>query len=189
MLVLAAAGTSALRLTLPVTLAIVGLLAVFVVLLLPGHRGRRASSCCPWWCSWPQRSPTGVPVFRQPRARRAQRAELMLGALLRSSPSASIPKPGKAPPSRAELGPLNPGVRLDTLDSPHRSLVHPIVGYVRRAQQPRPAGRCPDHRGPAPPVTLCRILQNQRDCSWPPSCAPAPTPLSSAPSPTGSPSL
>jgi hypothetical protein len=30
----------------------------------------------------------------------------------------------------------NPGVRLDTLDSPHRSLVHPIVGYVRRAQQP-----------------------------------------------------
>jgi hypothetical protein len=27
-------------------------------------------------------------------------------------------------------------VRLDTLDSPHRSLVHPIVGYVRRAQQP-----------------------------------------------------
>ncbi|GAA2067200.1 APC family permease [Catenulispora yoronensis] len=29
----------------------------------------------------------------------------------------------------------NPGVRLDTLESPHRSLVHPMVGYVRRAAQ------------------------------------------------------
>jgi hypothetical protein len=29
-------------------------------------------------------------------------------------------------------------VRLDTLDSPHRSLVHPVVDYVRQAQQ---AGR------------------------------------------------
>jgi hypothetical protein len=27
------------------------------------------------------------------------------------------------------------GVRLDTPNSPHRSLVHPIVDYVRRAQQ------------------------------------------------------
>lgn len=27
----------------------------------------------------------------------------------------------------------NPGVRLDTLESPHRSLVHPMVGYVRKA--------------------------------------------------------
>ena len=29
----------------------------------------------------------------------------------------------------------NPGVRLDTLSSPHQSLVHPIVDYVRQAQQ------------------------------------------------------
>ena len=35
-----------------------------------------------------------------------------------------------------QLDNWNPGVRLDTLDSPHRSLVRPIVGYVRRAQQP-----------------------------------------------------
>jgi len=37
---------------------------------------------------------------------------------------------------RADWDRWNPGVRLDTLDSPHRSLVHPIVGYVQRAQQP-----------------------------------------------------
>jgi hypothetical protein len=48
------------------------------------------------------------------------------------------------PRSRAErrlprrLGPLEPWVRLDTLDSPHQSLVHPIVDYVRQAQK---AGR------------------------------------------------
>jgi hypothetical protein len=29
----------------------------------------------------------------------------------------------------------NPFVRLETLHSPHRSLVHPIVDYVREAQQ------------------------------------------------------
>ena len=39
---------------------------------------------------------------------------------------------------RAEWDRWNPGVRLDTLDSPHRSLVHPVVDYVRQAQQ---AGR------------------------------------------------
>ena len=27
-------------------------------------------------------------------------------------------------------------MRLDIHDSPHRSLVHPVVGYVRRAQRP-----------------------------------------------------
>jgi hypothetical protein len=74
-LVLAAAGASALRLTLPVTLAIAGLLAVLVVSYC--HAVLRAR-----WDDW------------------------------------------------------NPGVRLDILDSPHRSLVHPIVGYVRCAQQP-----------------------------------------------------
>jgi len=36
---------------------------------------------------------------------------------------------------RAEWDRWNPGVRLETLDSPHRSLVHPIVTYVRQAQQ------------------------------------------------------
>ncbi|MCW2638269.1 MAG: amino acid permease [Dactylosporangium sp.] len=55
----------------------------------------------------------------------------------------------------------NPGVRLDTLDSPHRSLVHPIVEYVRQAQQ--------GHRQVAvlipevqPRRWRYRILQNQR---------------------------
>jgi hypothetical protein len=36
---------------------------------------------------------------------------------------------------RADWDRWNPGVRLETLDSPHRSLVHPIVDYVRQAQQ------------------------------------------------------
>ena len=37
---------------------------------------------------------------------------------------------------RARWDDWNPGVRLEILDSPHRSLVHPVVGYVRRAQRP-----------------------------------------------------
>jgi len=36
---------------------------------------------------------------------------------------------------RAEWDRWDPGVRLDILDSPHRSLVHPVVDYVRRAQR------------------------------------------------------
>jgi hypothetical protein len=36
---------------------------------------------------------------------------------------------------RADWDRWNPGVRLEILDSPHRSLVHPIVDYVRQAQQ------------------------------------------------------
>ena len=36
---------------------------------------------------------------------------------------------------RADWERWNPGVRLVTLDSPHRSLVHPIVDYVRQARQ------------------------------------------------------
>jgi hypothetical protein len=36
---------------------------------------------------------------------------------------------------RAAWDRWDPGVRLETLDSPHRSLVHPIVDYVRQAQQ------------------------------------------------------
>jgi hypothetical protein len=35
---------------------------------------------------------------------------------------------------RADWDRWNPGVRLEILDSPHRSLVHPIVDYVRQAQ-------------------------------------------------------
>jgi len=46
------------------------------------------------------------------------------------------PEAGQGAAFRADWDRWNPGVRLDTLDSPHRSLVHPIVGYVRRAQQP-----------------------------------------------------
>ena len=46
------------------------------------------------------------------------------------------PEVGQGAAFRAGWDRWNPGVRLDTLDSPHRSLVHPIVGYVRRAQQP-----------------------------------------------------
>jgi hypothetical protein len=62
---------------------------------------------------------------------------------------------------RAEWDRWNPGVRLDTLDSPHRSLVHPIVDYVRQAQQ---GGRqvavlIPEIQ---PRRWRYRILQNQR---------------------------
>jgi hypothetical protein len=34
------------------------------------------------------------------------------------------------------MGPLEPRRTAGTLDSPHRSLVHPVVDYVRHAQQP-----------------------------------------------------
>jgi amino acid transporter len=62
---------------------------------------------------------------------------------------------------RAEWDRWNPGVRQDTLDSPHRSLVHPVVDYVRHAQQ---AGRqvavlIPEVQ---PRRWRYRILQNQR---------------------------
>jgi amino acid transporter len=46
------------------------------------------------------------------------------------------PEAGQGAAFRADWDRWNPGVRLDILDSPHRSLVHPVVGYVRRAQQP-----------------------------------------------------
>jgi len=46
------------------------------------------------------------------------------------------PEAGQGAAFRADWDRWNPGVRLDTLDSPHRSLVHPIVDYVRRAPQP-----------------------------------------------------
>lgn len=68
---------------------------------------------------------------------------------------------GQAAAFRNKWDQWNPGVRLDTLDSPHRSLVHPIVDYVRQAQQ--------DHRQVAvlipevqPRRWRYRILQNQR---------------------------
>jgi amino acid transporter len=55
----------------------------------------------------------------------------------------------------------NPGVRLDTLDSPRRSLVHPIVDYVRQAQQDdlQIAVLIPEVQ---PRHWRYRILQNQR---------------------------
>jgi len=55
---------------------------------------------------------------------------------------------------RAEWDHWNPGVRLDTLSSPNRSLVHPIVDYVRQAQQGNRQGRRPDPRDPATPMAL-----------------------------------
>jgi hypothetical protein len=62
---------------------------------------------------------------------------------------------------RADWDCWNPGVRLDTLDSPHRSLVHPVVDYVRQAQQ---GGRQVDVLIPEvqPRRWRYRILQNQR---------------------------
>jgi Amino acid permease len=62
---------------------------------------------------------------------------------------------------RAEWDRWNPGVPLETLDSPHRSLVHPIVDYVKHAQQ---GGRqvavlIPEVQ---PRRWRYRILQNQR---------------------------
>jgi amino acid transporter len=55
----------------------------------------------------------------------------------------------------------NPGVRLDIIESPHRSLVHPILGYVRGAQE---GGRQVAVLIPEvePRARRYRILQNQR---------------------------
>ncbi|HZR53333.1 MAG TPA: APC family permease [Streptosporangiaceae bacterium] len=55
----------------------------------------------------------------------------------------------------------NPGVRLDTLESPHRSLVHPIVDYVKSAQRDgrQVAVLIPEIQ---PRRWRYRILQNQR---------------------------
>jgi amino acid transporter len=71
------------------------------------------------------------------------------------------PQAGQSAAFRAEWDRWNPGVRLDTLNSPHRSLVHPVVGYVRQAQQ---AGRqvavlIPEVQ---PRHWRYRVLQNQR---------------------------
>ncbi|HEY6789727.1 MAG TPA: APC family permease [Trebonia sp.] len=62
---------------------------------------------------------------------------------------------------RAEWDRWNPGVRLDILDSPHRSLVHPVVDYVRHAQQDgrQVAVLIPEIQ---PRRWRYRILQNQR---------------------------
>jgi amino acid transporter len=62
---------------------------------------------------------------------------------------------------RAEWDHWNPGVRLDTLSSPHRSLVHPVVDYVRHAQQGnrQVAVLIPEIQ---PRRWRYRILQNQR---------------------------
>ena len=45
------------------------------------------------------------------------------------------PEAAQSAAFRVDWDRWNPGVRLETLDSPHRSLVHPIVDYVRQAQQ------------------------------------------------------
>jgi amino acid transporter len=71
------------------------------------------------------------------------------------------PQAEQAAAFRNKWNQWNPGVWLDSLDSPHRSLVHPIVDYVRQAQQ--------DNRQIAvlipevqPRRWRYRILQNQR---------------------------
>lgn len=71
------------------------------------------------------------------------------------------PQAEQAAAFRARWDQWNPGVSLHTLDSPHRSLVHPIVDYVRQQQR--------HDRQVAvliPEVQPChwryRILQNQR---------------------------
>ncbi|WP_116209826.1 APC family permease [Streptomyces olivoreticuli] len=66
-------------------------------------------------------------------AEHALRAALSLGS---DVVAVSVhPEPEEGTAFRTQWEQWNPGVRLDTLNSPHRSLVHPIVDYVRRAQQ------------------------------------------------------
>jgi amino acid transporter len=71
------------------------------------------------------------------------------------------PDPEQGADFRARWEQWNPGVRLESLDSPHRSLVHPIVGYVERAQQGdrQIAVLIPEVQ---PRHWRYRILQNQR---------------------------
>jgi hypothetical protein len=71
------------------------------------------------------------------------------------------PEAGQSAAFRADWDRWNPGVRLDTLNSPHRSLVHPIIDYVRQAQQPgrQVAVLIPEIQ---PRRWRYRILQNQR---------------------------
>ena len=61
------------------------------------------------------------------------------------------PEAARSAAFRAGWDRWNPGVRLDTLDSPHRSPARPAR---------RPAGRCPDPRD-QPRRRRYRILQNQ----------------------------
>ncbi|HEV3169298.1 MAG TPA: APC family permease [Actinocrinis sp.] len=62
---------------------------------------------------------------------------------------------------RAEWDAWNPGVRLDIIESPHRSLVHPILDYIQRAQEGdrQVAVLIPEVE---PRARRYRILQNQR---------------------------
>ena len=71
------------------------------------------------------------------------------------------PDPEQGADFRAQWEQWNPGVRLESLESPHRSLVHPIVGYVERAQQGdrQIAVLIPEVQ---PRHWRYRILQNQR---------------------------
>ncbi len=60
--------------------------------------------------------------------------------------------PAKVRTLRESWDRWNPGVRLDVVDSPQRSLVEPIVAYVRRAEED---GRSPSSsRGGTPPPPL-----------------------------------
>ncbi|MER0484677.1 APC family permease [Streptomyces sp. Edi2] len=69
--------------------------------------------------------------------------------------------PGAADALRQTWERWKPGIRLDIVDSPHRSLVHPVVDYVRRA---RADGRQVAVLIPQvePRSRRYQILQNQR---------------------------
>ena len=92
-------------------------------------------------------------------------AELALQAALSLSDdviAVSVhPDPEQAAEFRARWEQWNPGVPLETLESPHRSLVHPIVDYVERAQRDgrQIAVLIPEVQ---PRHWRYRILQNQR---------------------------
>jgi hypothetical protein len=82
------------------------------------------------------------------------------------------PEAGQGAAFRAEWDRWDPGVPLDTLDSPPRSLVHLTVSYVRHAQQPsrQVAVLIPEGSHPDGVTGSCRTREA---CSWPPSCARA----------------
>jgi amino acid transporter len=70
-------------------------------------------------------------------------------------------EPGRSSQFRDAWDAWDPGVRLDVVESPHRSLVHPILEYVRRAQD---GGRQVAVLIPEvePRARRYRVLHNQR---------------------------
>ena len=108
----------------------------------------------------PSRSVVIVPVSSISRlTEHALHAALSLGA---DVVAVSVhPDPARCEDFREQWARWNPGVRLVTLESPHRSLVHPIVGYVQQAEKGtrQVAVLIPEVQ---PQHWRYRILQNQR---------------------------